>query len=258
MYRATPRDGCAWITGASSGIGRALALRLAADGYRVAVTARRADLLLSLVAKGEGRIHAFPGDITDGAAMAATVATVEATLGPIVLAILNAGLYDPAERVGFDAAVAWRVVETNLGGTIRCLDPVLATMLARGRGQVALVGSLAGYGGLPGSAAYGAAKAGMIVLAEALHLTYRHRGVTVQVVNPGLVRTAMIAGNDYPMPGVLAPERAATLIARGLTRGGFEISFPRRLAWTTKAAALLPYPLWLALIARVTRRTRAR
>ena len=254
VYRARPSEGVAWITGASSGIGRALALRLAADGWQVAVTARRIEALAALAGDSSGRITPYCGDVIDAAAMAATVATIEAREGPIALAVLNAGVYHLAERERFDAALAWHTIETNLGGCVRCLDPLLSAMLSRGRGQIALVASLAGYGGIPGSVAYGSAKAALITMAEALRLTHARDGLTIQVVNPGFVRTAMTAPNDYPMPFMMNAEAAAERIAVGLRGGGFEITFPRRLAWAAKAAGLLPYPLWLALMTRATRR----
>ncbi len=254
VYRARPSDGVAWITGASAGIGRALALRLAADGWRVAVTARRGDKLAALARESAGAITPYPGDVTDAAAMAAMVAAIEVGEGPIVLAVLNAGVYHLAERQRFDAALAWQTIETNLGGCVRCLDPLLSAMLPRRLGQIALVASLAGYGGIPGSVAYGSSKAALITMAEALRLTHLRDGLTIQVVNPGFVRTAMTAPNDYPMPLMMSAEAVAERIAAGLRRGGFEIAFPRRLVWAAKAAGLLPYPLWLALMAQVTRR----
>lgn len=256
MFRARPEDGVVWITGASAGIGRALAVRLAEQGFRVAATARRADALAALAEEGQGRITAYPGDVTDATRMRAIVAAIVSEQGPMALAVLNAGVYHLSERDGFDAALTWRTVESNLGGTIFCLEPLLEAMLARGRGQVAIVASLAGYGGIPGSVAYGAAKAAMITMAEALALTHAPRGLTIQVVNPGFVATAMTAPNDYPMPFMMSAEEAAARIVAGLARGGFEIAFPRRLAWPIKLAALLPYPLWLALMARATRRAR--
>ena len=254
-YRARPQDGIAWITGASTGIGRALALHLVEQGFRVAVTARRADLLQDLESASRGRIVAFPGDVTNLASMREIVAAIDADLGPICLAVFNAGFYDlAAERALFDADAAWRTIEVNLGGVMRCLDPVLAAMLDRRRGQIAVVASLAGYGGIPGSAAYGAAKAGLISFAEAMRLTHAAQGITVQVINPGFVETAMTAPNNYPMPFMITAEQAATRINRGLASGGFEIAFPRRLVWTMKAAKLLPYRLRLPLMERATRR----
>ena len=258
MSRAAPADGVAWITGASAGIGRALALRLAGQGWRVAATARRADARPARGGAGAGRVVAYPGDVTDGVRMAAVVAAIERDEGPLALAVLNAGLYDPRERDGFDADVVLRTVDANLGGLTRCLDPVLRVMVPRRRGQIAIVASLAGYGGVPGSLAYGASKAAMINVAEALHLTHAPAGLTIQVVNPGFVDTGMTGGNDYPMPFMMSAEAAATRIVAGLRRGGFEITFPKRLAWTMKASRLLPYALWLKLMARATRRVRLR
>ena len=255
MTRARPEDGVAWVTGASAGIGRALAVRLAGQGFRVAATARRADALAALAAE-EPRIVAYPGDVTDPGRMADIVETIEREQGSIALAVLNAGVYQPAERDGFDQAGVWRTIEANLGGAIACLDPLLPRMVAHGRGQIAIVASLAGYGGIPGSLAYGSAKAAMITMAEALALTYAEAGLTIQVVNPGFVATAMTAPNDYPMPFIMSPDAAATRIAAGLATGGFEIAFPRRLVWPMKLAGLLPYALWLPLMARATRRVR--
>ena len=259
MKPATPEDGIAWVTGASAGIGRALALRLAGQGWRVAVTARRtAELDALAVAAPEGSIVAFPGDITDAVRMADIVAAIERELGPIALAVLNAGVYDLAERDGFRRERVMRAVEVNLGGAVNCLDPLLPVMLARRRGQIALVASLAGYGGVPGSLAYGSSKAAVITMAEALRLTYAGAGLTIQIVNPGFVATAMTAPNDYPMPFMMSADAAAGRICAGLARGGFEIAFPHRLVWPMKLAALLPYPVWLRLMALATRRVRAR
>ncbi|MDR3461675.1 MAG: SDR family NAD(P)-dependent oxidoreductase [Beijerinckiaceae bacterium] len=256
MYRASPQDGIVWITGASDGIGRAVALALASKGYRIAATARRQDALARLVAEAPGRIVAFPGDVTDRACMAEIVAAVEAAHGPIALALLNAGVYYQGERAGFDALTAWRTVETNLGGMIFCLDPLLARMAERGRGQIAMVASLAGYRGIPGSLAYGASKSAVIHLAEGLKLTYEPEGLTIQVITPGFVRTAMTSANDYAMPFMVEVDEAARRIVEGLARGGFEITFPKRLAYVLKAACLLPNALFFPLMARAARRTK--
>lgn len=256
MFRAQPKDGIVWVTGASEGIGRALALQLGALGYRVALTARRREALDDLAARIPDRFFAFPGDVTNREAMARIVMAIEAAHGPIALAILNAGIYDQRERRGFDAAVAWATVETNLGGVIFCAAPVIAAMRSRGRGQVAMVASLAGYRGIPGSLAYGASKSAVIHLAEGLKLTYEPEGLTIQVITPGFVRTAMTAGNNYGMPFMVDADVAARIILRGLAKGGFEITFPKRLAYVLKAASLLPDALFFRLMARAAKRTK--
>lgn len=240
-YRAHPRDGVAWVTGASSGIGREVALELARRGYKVAATARRRAELEALAAQAPN-ILSFPGDVTDRASMLAMVPAIEAAHGPIALAFLNAGIYLIAEQRGpFSADVAWRTFETNVGGTINCLEPLLAAMAGRRQGQIALNSSLAGYNGIPGSTAYGAGKAALIYMAEALRLTYERAGVTIQVVNPGFVHTSMTAQNDFAMPFIMGAHEAASIICDGFARGGFEITFPRRLAYACKVLSLLPY-----------------
>ncbi len=255
-FRASSADGVALVTGASSGIGRAVALELAARGFAVAANARRVAELDALAAQ-HPRIFSFPGDVTDAAKMAAMIRAVEAAHGQVALVFLNAGVYFQSERERFDAEAAWRTFEVNVGGVINCLGPLLQSMAARGRGQIAIVASLAGYGGVPGSMAYGASKAALISMAEVLKMTYEQAGLTVQVVNPGFVETAMTAGNaDFDMPFLMSAEKAAKIICDGLERGGFEIVFPRRLAWIFKAARLLPYSLLFPLMRRVTRRVR--
>jgi NAD(P)-dependent dehydrogenase (short-subunit alcohol dehydrogenase family) len=184
MYRASPTDGLAWVTGASSGIGRAVAIELARRGYLVAATARRATELEALAATSP-RIFSFPGDVTDRAGIAALARKAEAAHGPIALAFVNAAIYLPAERDRFDADLIGRTFETNVGGTVNCLEPVLAAMEKRGRGQVAITSSLAGYGGIPGSLAYGSTKAALIYMAEALRLTYAPAGLTIQIRDDG-------------------------------------------------------------------------
>ncbi len=251
MYRASAKDGIAWVTGASGGIGRAVARELAERGYVVATTARRADELDRLAAE-EPRILSYPGDVTDRAQMARLVAEIEAAHGPIALAFLNAGVYFPAERKGFSAEVAWRTLEVNLGGTINGLDPLIGVMKARGKGQIAINCSLAGYSGIPGSAAYGASKAALIYLAEALKLTYDRVGLTFQVVSPGFVATDMTAHADFEMPFLMSAGQAATLVCDGFERGGFEITFPRRLAYAVQLASILPYPLRFYIMRRIT------
>jgi NAD(P)-dependent dehydrogenase (short-subunit alcohol dehydrogenase family) len=249
---STPR---VWITGASSGIGYALALELARRGRRVVATARRADALAELVAAAAGlagSIRAEPADVTDAGALEALVKRVEAEEGPIDVAVLNAGLYKPVRAEDFDRALFETTFAVNLGGTVNALAPILPRMLARARGRIALVASVAGYGGLPTSAAYGATKAALINMAESLKFDCDRHGVMVQLINPGFVDTPATAVNPFPMPFLLPVEEAARRIADGLDTDRFEITFPRRLSWILKAVNLLPYRLYFPLVARAT------
>ena len=252
MYRASAKDGVAWVTGSSTGIGRAVALELASRGYKVAATARRAEELSRLAAERPG-IVSYPGDVTDRTLTAQIVSRIEAEHGPIALAFLNAGVYFPAERKGFSGEAVWRTFEINVGGTINALDPLVTAMKPRGKGQIAINASLAGYAGIPGSAGYGASKSALIYLTEALKLTSDRAGLTFQVVSPGFVRTEMTAHADFEMPFLMDAEPAATIICDGFERGGFEITFPRRLAYAVQLASILPYPLRFFIMRRITR-----
>lgn len=242
-----------WITGASSGLGRALALRMARAGHVVAASARQADALKELADEARpfcGSIRPYPVDTTDLNAVRATVAEITRALGPIEIAVLNAGTHDPmlAEEIG--AERARRLIDVNLVGTINCLDPVLPSMIERGRGHIAIVASLAGYFGLPTSAVYGATKAGLINMAEALQPDLARHGIKTQIVNPGFVKTPLTAGNAFPMPFLMEVEDAADAFYRGLALNRFEITFPRRFSLILRLLQYLPYRLALAATAR--------
>ncbi len=252
MRAATPSDGVAWVTGASSGIGAEVAKRLAASGWTVAVTARSAAELDALAATDAGRIVAFPADVTDRSAMAAAFAAIESRLGPVALAIFNAGVYLPVDGLKLDPEPFARSLSVNVMGTVNGLAPTLASMIARRSGQVALVSSVTGYGGLPTSSAYGATKAALINLAESLKFDLDRVGVAISVVNPGFVKTPATDKNPFPMPFLMPVEAAADRIVRGLARGRFEITFPRRFTWMLKALRLLPYPAYFWVVGRMT------
>lgn len=242
-----------WITGAGKGIGRAVALLLARQGATVAASARSSADLDALVALGTGRIVAFPLDVTDADACAATVDRIETELGPIDQAILNAGTHVADTARTFAVAPARQVIETNLMGTVHGLAPLMERFVARRRGRIAVVASMAGYAGLPGAAAYGASKAGLIALCEALRPDLARHGVLLQVINPGFVRTPLTDRNDFPMPFLIEAEDAAHRIAAGLATDRFEIAFPRRLGFWMRLLRRLPYPLFFAVTKRMLR-----
>jgi len=245
-----------WITGASSGIGRAVALEYARAGAVVAASARSAAALAALAGEpaAGGRIHAFAVDVTDRAAMAATVARIEREHGAIELAILNAGTHQPVDGRDFDAAVFDRLIAVNLTGTVNGLAAILPLLVARRAGHVAVVASVAGYAGLPTAAAYGATKAALINLTEALKFDLGPVGVRVSLVNPGFVRTPLTDQNEFAMPALMEVDDAARALVRGLAGAGFEVSFPRRFTYALKLIRLLPYRLYFPLMARITRK----
>jgi len=250
--------GCAWVTGASSGLGRALAQRMASDGWYVAASARSAKPLAELAASAEalkGQIRAYPLDVTDPAAVTAAVAAIEGDLGPIDQAVLNAGTHRPVRAAGLTAAAFRDLAELNLMGTVHCLEALLPGMLTRRGGRIAVVASVAGYRRLPTSAAYGMTKAGLINMAEALKPELDGYGVRLQVVNPGFVRTPLTDKNAFPMPFLMEVEDAADAFYRGLSSERFEIVFPRRFAYLLKVLRCLPAPLAFAVTRRLVPET---
>jgi NAD(P)-dependent dehydrogenase (short-subunit alcohol dehydrogenase family) len=250
-----PKKQVIWITGASSGIGRALALRLARDGHRIVASARSRDELDRLSAEaGNGKITPMPLDVTDHAAVARTLGAIERDLGPIDVAVLAAGTHQPVSAEDFRAADLAKLVEVNLIGVANCLEPLIQTMIAHGRGRIAIVSSVAGYRGLPTSAYYGATKAALINLAESLRFDLDRHGVTMQLIDPGFVKTPLTDRNDFKMPFLITPEQAADEIARGLAGSAFEITFPKRFTYMLKALRWLPYRLYFPLVARATQK----
>jgi NAD(P)-dependent dehydrogenase (short-subunit alcohol dehydrogenase family) len=253
--RPVPADGCAWITGASSGIGRGVALELARRGWTVAISARREAELEAVAREADGlpgRIVAHACDVTDAEGVARAVAAIERAHGPIVLAFLNAGIAPYIRAPDIDVAAFRQVVDVNIMGVVNGLAAVMPGMASRRKGQIGVNASIAGYGGLPKSAAYGATKAALINMCEALKFDCDNLGLTLQLVNPGFVETPLTGKNDFPMPFLMKNEDAARRVCDGFARGGFEITFPRRFAFLLKAVNLLPYPLYFAVVGRLT------
>lgn len=235
-----------WITGAGRGIGRALALRLARDGATVAVSARSAPELEALAdeARGlPGRIVPLPLDVTDRTAHARALDTLEQTEGLPDTVVLNAGTHRPMPAGRFDATVFDDLFRVNLDGVVNGLAAIVPRFVERRRGRIAVVSSIAGTFGLPTAAAYGASKAAVTHMCEALRPDLAQFGVVMQVVTPGFVRTPLTDRNTFPMPFRMEPDAAADRIARGLRSRRFEITFPRRFTWMLKLIGLMPYPV---------------
>lgn len=243
-----------WITGASAGIGEALALRMANDGDHVIASARSQGKLdaIAVRVRGSGRITALPLDITDHDTVLGAVGTIEREHGPIDLAVLNAGTHKPVSARDFKAQGLRDLLEINLFGTANCLEALMARMIDRGQGHIAVVASVAGYRGLPTAAYYGASKGGTINMVEALRFDLEKAGVKLQLVNPGFVKTPLTDKNEFNMPFLISAEKAADYIVRGLEGSGFEIAFPRRFAAILKFMRILPYRLYFAVTGKST------
>lgn len=244
----------AFISGASVGIGRALAERLAGDGWRVVISSRRAEALEAVrEARPElaERLHPRVMEVTDPQACASVFAEVEANIGEVDTLVLNAGDYDPMRLDEFDPALFRRLAEVNYLGAVNGVAAALGPMRQRGRGQILVTASLSAYRGLPLAAPYGASKAAVLNMAEALRPELEGSGVALRVINPGFVRTRLTDRNDFRMPQLITPEQAAGYIARELDGRGFEIMFPKRFGWTLKLLRLLPYRLYFAITRRM-------
>lgn len=253
-----------WIVGASSGIGEALALELARRGARLALSARGRERLEAVCAACDAA--ARPAHHTDPPAPALALALdlsrvdelerardqLLAAWGGVDLVVFNAGTYRPLRAWELSAQAVRETLETNLVGTMSATAAVLPTLLAQGHGAIALVGSVAGYGGLPKATVYGPSKAALINFAEVLHLDLSQRGIGVFLIDPGFVATPLTAQNDFAMPALQTPAQAAAAIVDGFARGDFEIHFPKRFTRVLKLLQLLPRRLYFALIRRAT------
>ena len=233
----------AWITGASSGIGRELALKLAASGVKVAATARSAEKLAELE-KLHSNIISVPADVTDQAAMERAAETVRAKLGHIDLAIFNAGTWKKMPAKEFKAEAARETMNVNFMGVANGVAAVLPAMISRRSGHVGIVASVAGIVGLPFATTYGPSKAALINFAEALQHDLYDVNVKVSIICPGYIDTPMTKVNDFPMPYLMPVEEGANRIIAGLAKGKFEIAFPWQVARFLKLGKRLPHRVW--------------
>lgn len=240
--------GVVWITGGGSGIGRALAVALAARGWQVAISGRRAEALAETVhGAATGRVFAYSLDVTDTKAVSETVGRIERNLGPITLAILNAGIGRSKSGVVEVDNYALHM-DVNYLGVVRGVAALLPGMRARRRGHIVVVSSLAGYRGLPGVAPYAASKAALNSLAEALQCEFARDGIRVSLVTPGFVATPMTADTRFPRPFMISADKAAAAILRGIRRKRFRIAFPWQMIVLSRLQRLLPDVLYFRLM----------
>lgn len=245
------RERRVWIIGASSGIGAALARELRGRGAKLALSARNIEALQLVVADDVSAL-VLPFDITQAAGALLACDEILAKWGGIDLVLVVAGTYQKMRADDFDLTAAKQLVETNLNGTLNCLDAVLPTLLAQGHGGIGIVASVAGLSGLPQALIYGPTKAALINLCESLYLDLHARGLAVYLINPGFVATPLTAKNDFSMPALISAETAAHQIVRGIESGEFHIHFPRRFTNWLRVLRLLPYRLYFWLIHKVT------
>ncbi len=241
-----------WIIGASTGIGRATASALQGRGARVIVSARDADALAAFVQGHAGSV-ALPLDVTQHEQLREAARAVSRhAQGAPALVVYCAGHYREQQASRFDHAEMEKHLAVNYRGALNMLDVVLPMLAAARAGHISLVGSVAGYRGLPKSLAYGPTKAALNNLAESLYLDLQPFGIGVSIVNPGFVETPLTAQNQFEMPALISPETAAEHMLRGWAQGRFEMNFPRRFTFWMRLLRCLPDAWYFAAVRRAT------
>ncbi len=246
-----------FLTGASSGIGEALARHYAAAGANLGLVARREARLEELAASLPGHHACYALDVTDGAALQAAGMDFITRFGVPDIVIANAGVSvgTLTEEAG-DVPAFRRVFDTNVTGLMQTFQPFVAAMRVQGSGRMVGIASVAGIRGLPGAGAYSASKAAVIAYLEALRIELRGSGVRVVTIAPGYIATPMTAVNRYPMPFLLPADEAARRFARAIERGTSYSVIPWQMGIVAKLLRLLPNPLFDALFARAGRKPR--
>ncbi|OYW80379.1 MAG: short-chain dehydrogenase [Polynucleobacter sp. 32-46-5] len=237
-----------WIIGASSGIGEACAKALFQAGAKVALSSRRAERLTALADKQDALV--LPLDVTHQEQLASAYQTLLQNWGGLDLMLFVSGVYNPLRADNFDFEVAQKTIDANLLGPMRAVAIVLPEMLKQHAGHIAIVGSVAGYSGLPKALAYGPSKAGIINFCETLYYDLLPQGVSVHMISPGFVATEATAQNDFEMPALITAEEAASEILKGIQAGEFDIHFPKRFSGFLKFLRILPYPLYFWIVRR--------
>jgi NADP-dependent 3-hydroxy acid dehydrogenase YdfG len=225
-----------WLVGASEGLGQALAERLSTAGAEVILSARNADRLARVAAGLTGPSRVVPVDVADSASVRAAATAA----GPLDGVVFLAGVYWPMTAQAWNPDQAEAMCDVNLTGCVRVIGAVLPAMVAAGRGHVVITGSLSGFRGLPGAIGYGASKAGCMALAESMQADLRGSGITVQLSNPGFIRTRLTAKNDFAMPFLMEPAGAADHMFRQMQTDRFKLSFPTVFSWVFRLSQFLP------------------
>ena len=237
-----------WITGASSGIGKALSIKFAQEGWIVAASARREGLLQELNRINKN-IHSFPLDVTNPEQCKKVFENIIKKFSDIEISIFGTGIHDPNSEKRFNLEKIREIMEVNYFGTMNSINSVYDYYNDKKSGQISIISSVAGYRGLPAAGAYCASKSALTSFAESLHFEMKRKNVRVSLVSPGFIKTPMTDQNDFPMPMIKSPEFAAEQIYIGLTKKtGFEIHFPKTFTYFLKFLRILPNSIYFKLI----------
>lgn len=237
------RDKTVMITGASSGIGKGLALELSKRGAKLGLVARRADKLAELTREIEtanGKAIALPADVMDAASLATAATQLRRTFGPIDVLIANAGVGATVDGAELKGSTVAGVINVNVLGAANSVEAVVPEMVKRGSGQLVVISSLAAYRGLPKSAAYCASKAAVSAFFESLRLDLQPRGIDVTIIHPGFIKTPLTAGRHAQMPFLMELEDAVAEIIRAIEKRKKSYAFPWQLATIVRAGMIMP------------------
>ncbi len=239
-----------WITGASSGIGKAVAIKFAENGWTVAASARRENLLNELK-QINTNIHSFPLDVTDIDKCKIVATNIINKFKNIDICLFGTGMHDPKSEKKFNLDKIRQIMEVNYFGTMNSINSIYEYFSEKKNGQISIISSVAGYRGLPAAGAYCASKAALTSFAESLNFDMQMKNVRVSLVSPGFIKTPMTDQNDFPMPMIKSPEFAANEIFKGLTaKKGFEIHFPKAFTYFLKFLQILPSSLYFKLVSK--------
>ena len=239
-----------WITGASSGIGKALAIKFAENNWIVAASARREKLLTELNHINDN-IHSFPLDVTEIDKCKIVAKNIIDQFGDINICVFGTGMHDPKSEKTFNLDKIRKIMEVNYFGTMNSINSIYEFFSEKKNGQISIVSSVAGYRGLPAAGAYCASKAALTSFAESLNFDMQNKNVRISLISPGFIKTPMTDQNDFPMPMIKSPEFAANEIYNGLIKKkGFEIHFPKVFTYFLKFLQILPSSLYFKLVAR--------
>jgi len=237
-----------WITGASSGIGRALAIKFANEGWIVAASARRENLLQELNEINKN-IYSFPLDVTNNEQCKIVFKNIIEEFKDIEISIFGTGIHDPKSEKEFNLEKIRKIMEVNYFGTMNTINSVYNFYNDKKSGQISIISSVAGYRGLPAAGAYCASKSALTSFAESLHFEMKRKNVRVSLVSPGFIKTPMTDQNDFPMPMIKSPEFAAQQIFNGLVKEkGFEIHFPKAFTYFLKFLRILPNNIYFKIV----------
>ena len=242
-----------WITGASSGIGKALAIKFAKEGWQVAASARRENLLNELV-KISPNIYSFPLNVVNLENSKKIFKEIIEKLGEINLCVFSTGIYDPKTEKEINIEQIQNVFNVNFFGTLNCIKAVENYFKNKKNGHISIMSSVAGYRGLPNSSGYGPSKAALNNLTESLYFDFKKYNVRVSLIAPGFIKTALTDKNNFKMPFLKTTEFAANKIYNGLIKkNSFEISFPLEMSILMKTLKILPNRIYLNLIKKLTK-----